>query len=49
MTGRELMEWIIENKVEECPVIVVDPENRYLEVQGVWEGESEDGAIMIST
>lgn len=49
MTGRQLIKWIEENKAEDHEVIVADPDNRYLEVVGLWEGEEGNGTIMIST
>ena len=47
MKGNELVKWIEENNAGEHVIIAVDDKFHYMKAKGVWEGESEGGAIMI--
>lgn len=47
MKGKELVDWIQENNAENHVVIANTKDHRYLRAVGVWEGESDGGAIMI--
>lgn len=47
MTGRELMDWIVENHAEEHVVIGENLEGGYMKAVDVWEGEACGGAIML--
>ena len=48
MKGKELMEWIVENKLEEAEVYV-NGAKMYEKVTEAWESEYAGGAVMLET
>lgn len=47
MKGKDLVEWIGENRAEEHVILVIGDDWKYLKVDEVWEGEAGGGAIML--
>ena len=46
MKGKELIEWIRENKLEDGDVYVDEAEG-YAPVEGAWESEKDGGAVIL--
>ena len=48
MSGRELIEWIIENGMEDAKVYV-DIAHEYKAVKEAWESEEDGRSVMLET